>query len=135
MVPTDDQPSAHNLNADLNTEQRWCVRNDMRIAEIIGAVADQEHEPAPVSGLMQHVANAFTATGRVKRPLGFQGSEEPATATAALYSYLPASEEGTSTVQSTDVLQNAVTAVSPLSDPRRKFQSPLAAQHVNPFTP
>ena len=62
-----------------------------------------------------------------KRPLGFQGSEEPATSTGAPYSHLPASEEGTSMIPSTGATQNAATTVSPLSDPHREFQSALAS--------
>jgi len=106
----------------------------MKIAEIIGSVADQEPEAAPVNSFMQRIANAFTASGRVKRPLGFQGSEEPATTAVVPHSYLPASEEGTSTAANPDAIQNAGTTIPTLTDPRREFRSPLPARHVNPFT-
>jgi len=43
----------------------------MKIAEIVGSVADQEAEAAPLSSFMQRIANAFTPSGRVKQPLDF----------------------------------------------------------------
>ena len=72
---------------------------------------------------MQRIANAFTPSGRVKRPLDFQGTEEPATATAVPYSYLPASEEGTSALPSADAAQHSGMTVPTLTDPRREFRS------------
>src|SRR5947208_15893582 len=102
----------------------------MKIAEIVDFVADQEPEAAPISSFMQRIANSFTKGGRVKRPLDFQGSEEPATTTAVPYSYVSASEEGTSTVPSAGAVQNSGTTIPRLSDPTREFQSPLSARHV-----
>jgi hypothetical protein len=48
----------------------------MRIAEIVGSYADPE-EPkiGPDSSLLQTVANAFTRSGKVKRPLNQQPSD------------------------------------------------------------
>jgi len=98
----------------------------MKIAEIVGSVADQEAEAAPLSSFMQRIANAFTPSGRVKQPLDFQGSD-PATTTAVPYSYLPASEEGTSTVPSADVHQDADTIAPTIAQPRPQFWSPSTA--------
>ena len=45
----------------------------MKIAEVIGSVADQDQEGvAPVCDLMGHIANQFTRTGQVKRPLDIE---------------------------------------------------------------
>ena len=48
----------------------------MKIAEIVGSYADRE-EPGmgPDSSLLQTIANAFTRSGRVKRPLNQQPSD------------------------------------------------------------
>src|SRR5205823_4360152 len=96
----------------------------MKIAEIIGSVADQEHEPAPVSGFMQRVANAFTPSGRVKRPLDYQGLGEQPTTTVPSSASVPASEEGTSMVPSADAVANAGAPFSAFADPRLQFRSP-----------
>ena len=47
----------------------------MKIAEIVGSYADRE-EPGmgPDSSLLQTMANAFTRSGKVKRPLNQQPS-------------------------------------------------------------
>jgi hypothetical protein len=100
-----------------------------KITEIVGSVADQEHEAARIS-FMRRIANAFTRGGGVKGPLDFQGSEDPSTTTAGPYSYAPASEEGTSTVQGEDVVQNAGTTVPPVSDRR---SSPGGLDHFGPI--
>lgn len=48
----------------------------MRIAEIVGSYADRkEPEIAPDSRLFQTIANAFTRSGKVKRPLDQQLSD------------------------------------------------------------
>jgi hypothetical protein len=99
----------------------------MKITEIVGSVADQEHEAARIS-FMQRIANAFTRGGRVKGPLDFQGSEDPATSTAVPYSYLPTSEEGTSTVPGTHAVQKTGTIAPTLAQPRAQFRSPSTAR-------
>ena len=48
----------------------------MKIAEIVGSYADwKEPEIAPDSSLFQTIANAFTRSGKVKRPLDQQLSD------------------------------------------------------------
>ena len=48
----------------------------MKIAEIVGSYADQEaSELAPDSSLFRAIANAFTRSGKVKRPLNQQLSD------------------------------------------------------------
>jgi hypothetical protein len=48
----------------------------MKIAEIIGSYADREQpEIAPDGSLFQTIANAFTRSGKVKRPLNQQPSD------------------------------------------------------------
>lgn len=44
----------------------------MKIAEIVGSYADQKASVAPDSSLLQTIANAFTRSGKVKRPLNQQ---------------------------------------------------------------
>jgi hypothetical protein len=45
----------------------------MKIAEIVGSEADpEEPEVAPDDSLLQTIANAFTRSGKVKRPLNQQ---------------------------------------------------------------
>ena len=47
----------------------------MKIAEIISSYADREEpDMEPDSSLLQTIANAFTRTGKVKRPLNQQPS-------------------------------------------------------------
>ena len=47
----------------------------MKIAEILGSYADREEpDMGPDSSLLQTIANAFTRTGKVKRPLNQQPS-------------------------------------------------------------
>jgi hypothetical protein len=106
----------------------------MKIAEIVGSIADEEHETARIS-FMQRIANAFTRGGMMKGPLGFKGSEEPSTTMALSYPYVPASQEGTSTALSSDTLQNAGTTVPAVSDRTGELQSPLPTRHVNPVPP
>jgi hypothetical protein len=47
----------------------------MKIAEIVGSYAKQEASVAPDSSLLQTIANAFTRSGKVKRPLNQQPSD------------------------------------------------------------
>ena len=48
----------------------------MKIAEIISSYADREEpDMEPDSSLLQTIANAFTRTGKVKRPLNQQPSD------------------------------------------------------------
>ena len=48
----------------------------MKIAEIISSYADREEpDMGPDSSLLQTIANAFTRTGKVKRPLNQQPSD------------------------------------------------------------
>jgi hypothetical protein len=114
----------------------------MKIVEIIGSVVDQEHQPAPVGGFMQHVANAFTATGRVKRPLNFQGlGGQPTTALPA-FSSVPSSDEGislvpsadavpNSMVSSTDAVPNAVALVPTYTRPEFRNPSPARGRQLS----
>jgi hypothetical protein len=106
----------------------------MKITEIVGSVADQEHEAARIS-FMQRIANAFTRGGRVKGPLDFQRAEDAAKTTAVPYSSVPASGEDTSMIPSPDALQNAGTTVPRVSDRTGELPSPLPTRHVNPVTP
>ena len=47
----------------------------MKISEILGSYADREEpDMGPDSSLLQTIANAFTRTGKVKRPLNQQPS-------------------------------------------------------------
>src|SRR5205814_6250771 len=97
-----------------------------------GAGTRHSTQPAPPPGIRSrrqskqlyaaHRKVPFTQSGRVKHPVDFQGSEGPATTAAVPYYYLPASEEGTSTVLSADAVQDAGTFVPTASDPRREFQ-------------
>ena len=82
----------------------------MKIAEIICSVADQEHEAARISSFMQRIANAFTASGRGKRPLDFQVLGTQRTTTVTPLSN-PASQEGVSMVPSVDPVPNAAAPV------------------------
>jgi hypothetical protein len=48
----------------------------MKIAEILGSYADREEpDMGPDSSLLQTIANAFTRSGKVKRPLNKQPSD------------------------------------------------------------
>src|ERR1051326_4151543 len=44
----------------------------MKIAEIVGSYADSEQQIASNDSLFQTIANAFTRSGKVKRPLNQQ---------------------------------------------------------------
>ncbi len=66
----------------------------MKIAEIIGSYADREQpEIAPDGSLFQTIANAFTRSGKVKRPLNQQPSDGQPLAGHIPFSSFAASDE------------------------------------------
>ena len=66
----------------------------MKIAEIIGSYADREQpEIAPDGNLFQTIANAFTRSGKVKRPLNQQPSDGQPLAGHIPFSSFAASDE------------------------------------------
>jgi hypothetical protein len=70
----------------------------MKITEVIGSVADQNREGvAPVGDLMQRIANAFTQSGQVKRPLEFLPLDGQSAITPPPFSSIPMSHEGIAT--------------------------------------
>jgi hypothetical protein len=66
----------------LNTQKDVRQKKEMRISEIVGLYTNQEEtELVPVSGALQGIANAFTRSGKVKRPLDLQQSNNQPTPT------------------------------------------------------
>ena len=66
----------------------------MKIAEIISSYADREEpDMEPDSSLLQTIANAFTRTGKVKRPLNQQPSDGQPLAGHIPFASLAASDE------------------------------------------
>jgi hypothetical protein len=66
----------------------------MKIAEIIGSYADREQpEIAPDGSLFQTIANAFTRSGKIKRPLNQQPSDGQPLAGHIPFSSFAASDE------------------------------------------
>ena len=66
----------------------------MKIAEIVGSYADREEpDMVPDSSLLQTIANAFTRTGKVKRPLNQQPSDGQPLAGYIPFSSIAASDE------------------------------------------
>jgi hypothetical protein len=91
-------------------------RYEVKIAEIVSPVVWPTPEEVPVNSFTQRIANAFTASGRVKRPLEFQnlGSE----GTLDLSSSIAASDEATSAAQTPDAVPKSGTTfpTSPVDD-------------------
>ena len=91
----------------------------MRIAEIVGSYADgAQQEIAPDSNLLQTVANAFTRSGKVKRPVN-QLPDGQSTAAQTPFSSAAGSDED----PVGDVVSNTRTDASPIAatqllDPR-----------------
>src|ERR1051326_3644299 len=83
----------------------------MKIAEVVGSYADPE-EPkiAPDSSLLQIVANAFTRSGKVKRPVNQLPGGQP---TAAQTPFSPAAGSEEDPVG--DVVSNTRTDAPPIS--------------------
>ena len=66
----------------------------MKIAEIVGSYADgTEQEIVPDNSLLQTIANAFTRSGKVKRPLNQQPSGDLPSADVIPFSSLPVSDD------------------------------------------
>jgi len=66
----------------------------MKIAEIISSYADREEpDMEPDSSLLQTIANAFTRTGKVKRPLDQQASDGQSLAGRFPFTSFAASDE------------------------------------------
>jgi|SRR5436305_11307783 len=70
----------------------------MKITEVIGSFPDRDQEAvAPLGNLMQHIANQFTRTGQVKRPLDFQSLDGQSAITVPPFSSIPTSREDIAT--------------------------------------
>ena len=81
----------------------------MKITEIVGSHADQEaSELAPDSSLLQTVANAFTRSGKVKRPV----NQPDGQSTAAQPPFLSAAGSDEDPVG--DVVSNTRTDAPPI---------------------
>jgi hypothetical protein len=66
----------------------------MKITEVIGSFADQHHENiAPVSDWMHRIANQFTQSGQVKRPLDFHRLDQQSATALPPFSSMPMSRE------------------------------------------
>lgn len=82
----------------------------MKITEIVGSYADREAEEiAPDSSVLQTIANAFTRSGKVKRPLNQQPSGDLPSAGFIPFSSLPVSDD--------DPVADASLKTSPPIDP------------------
>ena len=92
------------------------TEKDMKIAEVIGSVTDQELEAARARSFMQRIANAFTGSGRVKRPFEFQGLGTEPTATEPPFSYIPTSDEENPTIPGVDAMPDAAAPVRALAN-------------------
>src|SRR5207248_9801241 len=79
----------------------------MKIAEIVGSVVVQPPEEVPVSSFPQRIANAFTRSGRVKRPLDLQVLGSQSMPNLEPSSSIAASDQGTSVAQSPSAVPNA----------------------------
>ena len=80
----------------------------MKIREVIGSVADRDQEAvAPFGNLMQRIANQFTRTGQVKRPLDLQPLVSPLVITRPPFSAAQTSREDIPTAASADGVRNA----------------------------
>lgn len=92
----------------------------MKIAEIVGSYADRdEPEAAPDSSLLQTVANAFTRSGKVKRPVNQLPDGQPTAAQITFSSAAgshgdPVGDVVSNTSTSID-LSNATHGSAPLS--------------------
>jgi hypothetical protein len=79
----------------------------MKIREIVGSYTDQEEtELVPVSGLLQGIANAFTRSGKVKRPLNLQQSNNQPTPACTPFLSLAAADERISGAPNADAVAN-----------------------------
>ena len=84
----------------------------MKIAEVIGSFADQDQGLAPVGNLMQRIANAFTRTGQVKRPLEFLPLDGQSAITVPSFSSIPSSREDIATAPTANAASNAAQFLS-----------------------
>jgi hypothetical protein len=100
----------------------------MKIAEIVGSYADREE---PDSSLLQNIANAFTRTGKVKRPLNQQASDGQPFAGYIPFSSFAASDED----PAADAASNTSTG-APIIPRHNPASAPLyhalARQFANP---
>ena len=93
----------------------------MKITEIVGSYADQEKSVAPDSSLLQTIANAFTRSGKVKRPLNQQLPDGQPLAGHIPFSSFAASDED----PAADAVSN--TSTDALIIPTTQIRGPLGS--------
>jgi hypothetical protein len=85
---------------------------DMKIAEIVNFVADQEPEAARARSFMQSIANTFTPSGLVKHPLEFQRLGSGSIAPSDQAAPIAASDDATSIALNADGVADAGTTIA-----------------------